>query len=101
MGIKVSNLTIKPQPGGDQLYASWEFKGITTTSSSGVIKVGSLVSIKSGAKYYNGASIPNWVMAKKWYISQVNNNTGRAVLGKSEDGVDNIIGLIFYFYNSR
>lgn len=90
MGIKVSNLTIKPQPGGDQLYASWEFKGITTTSSSGVIKVGSLVSIKSGAKYYNGASIPNWVMAKKWYISQVNNNTGRAVLGKSEDGVDNI-----------
>ena len=31
-------------------------------------KVGDLVKIKEGAKYYSGKNIPNWVMVKNWYI---------------------------------
>ena len=41
----------------------------TTTSA---IKVGDLVSIKSGAKYYNGGTVPSWVTSLKWYVSSVN-----------------------------
>lgn len=91
---KVTNLTIAQQSGTDSTYfASWKFgenssTSSSTSSSSGAITVGSLVSIKSGATYYNGAHIPDWVMAKKWYVVQVKGD--RAVLGKSEDGANNI-----------
>ena len=90
---KVSKLKIAQQSGTDNTYyASWEFTESKTTSSStsssGAIKVGSLVSIKSGATYYNGVSIPSWVMQRKWYIVQVTGD--RAVLGKDESGSYNI-----------
>ena len=51
-------------------------------------KVGDLVSINANAKYYNGGSIPSWVLQSKWYISSVSGD--RAVLGKSEGGDKNI-----------
>lgn len=85
---KVTNLSIKLQTGSDNTYfASWEF-GETTTETSSAIKKGDLVTIKSGATYYNGAHIPDWVMADKWYIVQVKGD--RAVLGKNESGKNDI-----------
>lgn len=52
-------------------------------------KVGDLVTIKSGAKYYSGKEIPAWVFTKAWYISSV--KVDRIVLGKSEDGKANLV----------
>lgn len=50
--------------------------------STSSFKTGDLVSIKSGARYYNGGGIPNWVVAEKWYISYISGD--RAVLGQNE-----------------
>ena len=54
----------------------------TQTPSTSSFKTGDLVSIKSGARYYNGGGIPNWVAAEKWYISSISGD--RAVLGLNE-----------------
>ena len=88
---KVKNLAIKLQSGSDSTYyASWDFEETTktTTTTSNGIKKGDLVSIKSGAKYYNGVAIPSWVMADQWYISYIKGD--RAVLGKNKSGTNNI-----------
>ena len=88
MAKQVSGLTINLQSGTDSTYyASWSFTETTTTTSSG-IEAGDLVSIKSGATYYNGVSIPSWVMSQKWYVTQVSGD--RAVLGKNASGSNNI-----------
>ena len=99
----VQNLTIRQQSGASgTYYASWKFKATTisstssnSTSASNGIKTGDLVSIKSGATYYNGVAIPKWVMAKRWYVVQVKGD--RAVLGKSEDGANNIQSAVKNF----
>jgi hypothetical protein len=84
---KVKNLKIQLQSGTDNTYfASWEFT--TTSSSSNGVKVGDLVSISSGATYYNGVSIPAWVKSDKWYVTHVSGD--RAVLGKNQSGSHNI-----------
>lgn len=84
MSKKVTNLQINLQSGTDNtLYATWEFNDTKKVVSSS-IKKGSVVSIKSGATYYNGASIPSWVMAKKWIVDSVSGD--RAVINKSQDG---------------
>nr|DAD91695.1 MAG TPA: FN3 [Siphoviridae sp. ct6tD39] len=85
--VTVKNLQISKQTGSDSHYASWSFSGGTVVSP-GSIKAGSLVSIKSGATYYNGVSIPSWVMSDKWYIVQVTGD--RAVLGKNQNGSHDI-----------
>jgi hypothetical protein len=54
----------------------------TPTVSTSSFKTGDLVSIKNGARYYNGGGIPNWVAAEKWYISSISGD--RAVLGLNE-----------------
>lgn len=92
--MKVTDLKIGVQTGSDNTYyASWKFgetvKNTTTTTS---VKVGSLVSIASGATYYNGVAIPDWVKSQKWYISQLSGD--RAVLGKNESGTNNIVSPI-------
>ena len=51
------------------------------TPTPSVFKTGDLVKI-TGTKYYNGASIPSWVTAEKWYISSISGD--RAVLGLNE-----------------
>ena len=51
-------------------------------------KVNDLVSIKSGATYYDGGSIPTWVTQDKWYISSISGD--RAVLGQNEAKTKNI-----------
>lgn len=53
-----------------------------TTSS---IKKGDLVSIKKGAKYYTGKTVPTWVLNTKWYVASVSGD--RAVIDKSDDGL--------------
>ena len=80
---KVSDLKLQLQ--GDStnvLVATWGFNetssGSTTTSK---VKVGDTVTIKSGSKYYNGVSIPTWVMNRQWIVSQVSGS--RAVINKS------------------
>jgi len=52
------------------------------------IKPGVLVSVKTGASYYNGAKIPDWVTKQRWYVTSVSGD--RAVLGKNEAGNSNI-----------
>lgn len=59
-------------------------KPVTTST----IKKGALVSIKKGAKYYNGKSVPAWVIGTKWYVASVSGD--RAVVDKSEDGKNSI-----------
>lgn len=54
--------------------------------------VGSYVKIKSGATYYNGEEIPDWVLNNVWQVEQLDNN--RAVLGMSQDGSSNIMSAI-------
>ena len=98
----VSGLTIKKQTGADgTYYATWAFsgQGKATTSSSGAVKAGNLVSIKSEAtKYYNGVAIPAWVKKEKWYVTQVKGD--RAVLGKCQKGDHNIQSPIAVKYLS-
>lgn len=89
----VTNITITPQTGVENsFYSTWEFKAASVPSSpsgsSSSIRAGALVSIKSGATYYNGAHIPSFVMADRWYISYLKGD--RAVLGKNPSGTYNI-----------
>lgn len=81
---KVSNLKIAQQSGGSSYYATWDFGGPTTTTSTSAVKKGDIVSIKSGATYYTGVAIPSYVMSRQWYVKSVNGD--KAILGKSTDG---------------
>lgn len=104
MAIQVKNLTVKLQTGTDgTYYATWDaptstVTTTTSTSSSGSIAKGSLVSIKDGATYYNGVSIPNWVMEQKWYVHQVDGD--RVVINKNESGTNAIMSPIHANYLS-
>jgi N-acetylmuramoyl-L-alanine amidase CwlA len=62
----------------DKLNPKPVAKPVTST-----IKKGALVSIKKGAKYYNGKSIPDWVIGTKWYVASIKGD--RAVIDHSED----------------
>lgn len=95
MAKTVSNLSIKLQGGTTSTYyASWEFNENTTvtTSTPSSITTGSLVTIKSGATYYNGVGIPSWVMSDQWYLMEVYGD--RAVLGRNKSGTHNICSPI-------
>jgi hypothetical protein len=60
------------------------------------IKKGDLVSIKSGAKYYNGKSVPSWVQKQKWYVDEVVGD--RAIINKNEQGTSAINSPINVLY---
>lgn len=84
----VSNLRINFQTGSNNTYyAAWDFNE-PQASSSGSIKKGSLVTIKSGATWYNGVAISSWVFGQKWIVTQVSGD--RTVLGKNLSGSHNI-----------
>lgn len=68
----------------------------TNTATSSAIKKGDLVSIKAGAKYYNGVTVPSWVQKQKWYVSSVSGN--RAVIDKNESGTNAICSPINVMY---
>ena len=58
---------------------------VSSGSPSEGIKVGDVVSIKSGAVWYdNGKTVPNWVLNLKWVVDEISGN--RVVIDKSEDG---------------
>ena len=69
-------------------------KNVLTTGNvegakpSAKFKVGDLVRLTSDAAYYNGKPVPVWVKNLKWYVKDVNGD--RVVLGKSEDGKNDI-----------
>lgn len=94
----VSGLTIKSQSGAvTTLFASWTFKGSSSSgggsSPSGAKpKKNDRVKIKSGAKWYNGAHIPSWVMNLQWIVLSVSGS--RAVINKSTDGKYSIMSPI-------
>ena len=58
---------------------------VKTETATSSIKKGDLVSIKKGAKYYTGKSVPTWVLNTKWYVASVSGD--RAVIDKSDDGL--------------
>lgn len=94
---KVKNLVIRPQIGSDSsVYATWAFDGKTTVNtpaaSSGVVRVGDWVRIKSGATYYNGVSIPSWVMNDTWKVIEVIGD--RAVINENKSGSNRIMSPI-------
>lgn len=63
--------------------------------ASNAFKTGDIVQIIPGSYYYDGKNkIPNWVIAKQWYLSSVSTTNDRCVLGKSIDGKNNIQSAI-------
>lgn len=57
----------------------------TVSATVSNIKVGDVVNINNGSKYYNSTkAVPSWVIKESWYVISVNGN--RIVLGKSFDG---------------
>lgn len=92
---KVSNLKIALQTGtANTVYATWSFSENTSSGSAtnAKPKVGDTVTIKSGSKYYNGASIPSFVMQRQWIVYQISGD--RAVINKSTDGAYAIMSAI-------
>ena len=94
---KVTNLRVERQSTEGGLVAKWDFpseKKVTT--SSGKIKAGDWVTIKSGAKWYNGVAIDSWVFGEEWQVYQVSGT--RAVLNKNRSGSNQIMSPINVSY---
>lgn len=75
----------------DKFYVVWHFNTTSSKPSGGgstSVKVGSIVTIKSGSTWYNGVAIPSWVYGKQWKVIALSGK--RAVLGQSTDGTNNI-----------
>ena len=98
---RVSDLSIKLQTGSSNtVYASWKFHDPTPSSggsgggggTSGSVSTGSLVTIKSGATWYNGVAIDSWVFSYKWYVYELIGD--RAVLNANESGSNHIMSPI-------
>lgn len=92
---KVKNLTIALQQGtNNTLYATFEFDGAVrnTTVSTGAVKVGDWVTVKSGATWYNGAAIPSFVFGQEWQVYEVIGT--RAVINKNRSGTNSIMSPI-------
>lgn len=97
---KVSNLSIKLQTGSSNtVYASWTFHDPTPSSGgsgggggSSSVSTGSLVTIKSGATWYNGVAIDSWVFNYKWYVYELIGD--RAVLNENEGHTNRIMSPI-------
>lgn len=94
----VSNLGLRLQVGSENTYfATWKFeesvKKKSGGSSTSAIKNSDWVTIKSGATYYNGVSIPSWVMSDTWKVVQITKGD-RAVLGTNKSGTHNIQSAI-------
>lgn len=53
---------------------------------------GDVVSIAKNAVYYNGATVPDWVVAKQWIVKECSGD--RAVIDKSVDGANAICSPI-------
>lgn len=97
----VSNLQVKLQTGTtNTYYATWDFNEWTksTVVTGTAMGVGSLVSIKSGATYYNGQHMPDWVKNQRWYILKLAGD--RAVINRNEAGTHAIMSPVNVAYLS-
>lgn len=72
------------------LIASYYALKRKETPPTETIEKGDLVHIEDGAVYWNGKAIPKSVLTRNYYVTSINHTTGRAVLGKSEDGKFNL-----------
>lgn len=57
-----------------------------------VLSKGDIVTIKYGATYYGGKSIPDWVKDKQWIVDSVKGD--RVIINKSVDGKNAIMSAI-------
>ena len=92
--VKIERMGIQNET-SDKFYVVWSFPTTHTTPSKSVstsVRVGSVVSIKPGSTWYNGAPIAAWIYNKKWNVVSVDRD--RVVLGKSTDNVNNIMSPI-------
>ncbi len=64
----------------------------TTPTTTTTIKENDVVRVSPAAKYYNGKSIPSWVIAKDWIVKQVDGD--RVVIDKSVDGKNSICSAV-------
>ncbi len=71
----------------------------STPVTSTKINVKDVVEISSGATYYNGKAVPEWVKKKKWVVKSVSGD--RAVIDKSADGSNSINSPINVKYLSK
>ena len=62
--------------------------GLPVVVNKTQVKVGDLVRLSSDAQYYGGKAVPAWVKNLKWNVKDVKGD--RIVLGKSEDGKNDI-----------
>ena len=74
VNAQLNSVTTNPTPAPTQ--------PTTPSTSKTSFKVGDLVKINNGARYYTGGGIPQWVVNEKWYISSISGD--RAVLGLNE-----------------
>lgn len=63
-----------------------------------VFQKGDIVTIKSGAKYYNGNPVPAWVRKLKWIVAEAADNSDRVVIDKSTNGKFAICSPISYHH---
>ena len=99
MAVKVTNLKIGLQDGTENtLYATWDFTESKNSSESpssgggGSVKAGSVVKVKSGAKWYNGVSIGSFVFNLQWIVYEVKGD--RAIINKDTTGAYAIMSPI-------
>lgn len=85
----VSNLKIQRQTGSDStFFATWDFNELQQETTSDLIQVGALVSIKPGSTWYNGNVIPEWAYAYNWYVWTVAGD--KILLGENEPKTNTI-----------
>lgn len=100
MAMTVTNLQIALQEGSDNtVYATWEFKNTTPPKpggggggSGGSVRVGSIVKVKPGSKWYNGVGIASYVFNEEWVVYEVRGD--RAVLNWNRAHTDWIMSPI-------
>lgn len=61
---------------------------VPVTTPTATVNEGDLVSLVNNSTYYNGTSVPAWVLKKYWFVKEVSGN--RAVIDKSYDGKNSI-----------
>lgn len=100
MGYTVSNLKIALQNNSDTYYASWSFNTNKPAagSSSGSVKAGDWVKVKSGATWSGGVAISSFVFGLEWYVEKVSGN--QALLTKDRNNRYNIMSWIDVKYLS-
>lgn len=88
----VKDIAIHIQSGTtNTAYATWKFNSSVVTSNPSV-NVGSWVTIKSGARWYNGVRIDSWVFSHEWKVIELRGN--RAVINENRSGSNRIMSPI-------